>query len=204
MVIAIDGPAGSGKSTTAKAVSAALGFRHLDTGAMYRAVALASLEKGIEAAEAASSLDFDPGPPIRVGGVEPGDGLRTPEVSAAASGVAADPKVRESLVAAQRAILAEGDWVAEGRDICSVVAPDAEVRVWLFADETERARRRAAEQGLDVEAVLAAQRERDGNDTGHGRSTLEPPAGAVKLDTTGLSVDQVVSRIAKLAELANL
>lgn len=199
MVIAIDGPAGSGKSTTAKAVAAALGVRHLDTGAMYRAVALAVVEDGLGPAEAAAGLRFDPGPPILVNGAEPGGRLRDPDVSAAASAVAADAAVRQELVSRQREILSSGDWVAEGRDICTVVAPDAEVRVWLFADEAERARRRALEQGLDVEEVLAAQRERDANDTGHGRATLDAPEGALKLDTTGLSIDEVVSRIAQLA-----
>ena len=199
MVIAIDGPAGSGKSTTAKAVAATLGLRHLDTGAMYRAVALSVVEQGLAPAEAAASLKFEPGPPMLVNGTDPGSRLRDPDVSSAASAVAADASVREALVAKQREILAEGDWVAEGRDICTVVAPDAEVRVWLFADEAERARRRAVEQGLDLEAVLAAQRERDANDTGHGRATLEAPDGAVRLDTTGLAVDEVVARIASLA-----
>jgi cytidylate kinase len=199
MVIAIDGPAGSGKSTTAKAVAAALGIRHLDTGAMYRAVALRSVEQGIEPAEAAATIAFDPGPPLLVDGKEPGTRLRDPDVSAAASRVASDPEVRKALVARQQAILADGDWVAEGRDICSVVAPNAEVRVWLFADERERARRRAAELGIDVDQVLQDQRTRDGNDSGHGRSTLESPEGAIRLDTTGLSVDEVVAQISSLA-----
>ena len=199
MVIAIDGPAGSGKSTTAKAVAAALGLRHLDTGAMYRAVALRSVELGIEPAEAAATLSFDPGPPLLVDGKEPGTRLRDPDVSAAALRVASDADVRQALVVRQQSILAEGDWVAEGRDICSVVAPNAEVRVWLFADERERARRRAAELGIDVEQVLEDQRIRDGNDSGHGRSTLESPEGAVKLDTTGLSVEEVVAQISSLA-----
>ena len=202
MVIAIDGPAGSGKSTTAKAVSAALGFRHLDTGAMYRAVALAVVEGGIEPAAAARALEFEPGPPILIGGVDHGTRLRDPDVTAAASGVASDPEVRTHLVSIQRQILGNGDWVAEGRDICTVVAPDAEVRVWLFADELERARRRAAEQGIELAEVLESQRQRDGNDTGHGRSTLSAPEGAIKLDTTGLTVDQVVERIAELVDQA--
>jgi len=204
MVIAIDGPAGSGKSTTAKAVAAALGFQHLDTGAMYRAVALAVVEDGLEPAAAAKQLEFEPGPPILIAGVDRGTRLRDPDVTAAASGVASDPDVRTQLVALQRRILASGDWVAEGRDICSVVAPDAEVRVWLFADELERARRRAAEQGLELDDVLEAQRQRDVNDTGHGRSTLSAPEGAIKLDTTDLSVDQVVASISQLVDQARV
>ncbi len=204
MVIAIDGPAGSGKSTTAKAVAAALDFQHLDTGAMYRAVALSVVEDGLEPAAAAKQLEFEPGPPILIAGIDRGTRLRDPDVTAAASGVASDADVRTQLVALQRRILARGDWVAEGRDICSVVAPDAEVRVWLFADELERARRRAAEQGLELDDVLEAQRQRDGNDTGHGRSTLSAPEGAIKLDTTDLSVDQVVASISQLVDQARV
>jgi cytidylate kinase len=202
MVIAIDGPAGSGKSTTAKAVAATLGFAHLDTGAMYRAVALASLERGLAPAEAAAAIRLEPGPPLLVDGEAPGELLRSPEVTAAASGVAGDPEVRALLVARQREILADGDWVAEGRDICTVVAPDAEVRIWLFADAGERARRRAVEQGLDPAEVLEAQRLRDTADSGHGRSTLEAAEGATRLDTTGLTVEEVVERIRAMAEAA--
>lgn len=202
MVIAIDGPAGSGKSTTAKAVAAELRFSHLDTGAMYRAVALTSIDSGIPPADAAATVRIDPGPPLLVNGEEPGERLRSPEVTAEASKVAKDTEVRRLLVAMQREILAEGDWVAEGRDICTVVAPDAEVRIWLFADEAERARRRAVEQGLDEAEVLAAQRERDTADSGHGRSTLEAAEGATRLDTTGLSVEQVVERIRAMVDAA--
>lgn len=202
MVIAIDGPAGSGKSTTAKAVAATLDFAHLDTGAMYRAVALASLERGLAPAEAAAAIRLEPGPPLLVDGEAPGERLRSPAVTAAASTVAGDPEVRRLLVARQREILAAGDWVAEGRDICTVVAPDAEVRIWLFADEEERARRRAVEQGLDPAEVLEAQRLRDTADSGHGRSTLEAAEGATRLDTTGLTVEEVVERIRAMVDAA--
>ena len=135
-------------------------------------------------------------------GEAPGDRLRTPQVTAMASRVASDQQVRDILVGRQREILSEGDWVAEGRDICQVVAPDAEVRVWLTADESERARRRAAQTGEDVEVVLAAQRERDAADGGHGRSTLSAPDGAVAVDTTRLTPQLVIEQIRSLADSA--
>lgn len=200
MVIAIDGPAGAGKSTTAKATALSLGFSHLDTGAMYRAVALVAADKGISFTQAAEDIVIEPGPPISVNGTQPGELLRTPSITAGASKAAADPKVREVLVALQRRILSSGDWVAEGRDICSVVAPDAQVRVWLTADETRRAERRARETGQSIEEVLNAQRARDTADEGHGRSTLNAPDGATVIDTTDLSPDEVVEQIVALAQ----
>lgn len=202
MVIAIDGPAGAGKSTVANAVSEALGFRHLDTGGMYRIIALSSLESGAEPAAAAASVRIDPGPPLLMDGVEPGDRLRTAEVTAQASVVSGDPEVRRLLVERQREILAAGDWVAEGRDICQVVAPDAEVKIWLTASEEERARRRAAQTGEDADSVLADMKARDAADTGHGRSTLVAPEDAHVVDTTGLTADQVIDRIRDLADAA--
>jgi cytidylate kinase len=120
-------------------------------------------------------------------------------VSDATSRVAADPEVRSALVRKQREIVADGDWVAEGRDIGSVVAPDAAVKVFLFADPRERARRRAGKLGGDVDAILAQQRERDERDASAGRSTLEPAADAIPLDTTTLSLDEVVDQISTLA-----
>lgn len=202
MVIAIDGPAGAGKSTVANAVSEALGFSHLDTGGMYRIVALASLESGVEPAAAAARVRIDPGPPLRMDGTEPGDRLRTPDVTARASAVSGDPEVRRLLVERQREILSSGDWVAEGRDICQVVAPDADVKIWLTASEEERARRRAAQTGEDADRVLCEMRIRDAADTGHGRSTLSAPEGAHVVDTTDLSADQVIDRIRELAAAA--
>lgn len=202
MVIAIDGPAGAGKSTAAKGAAARLGFAHLDTGAMYRAVALVAIEQGITFGESARSVVIDPGPPFLVNGVDPGGALRSPEVTSAASEAAGDPEVREALISLQRRILERGDWVAEGRDICTVVAPDAEVRIWLTASEELRAQRRALQTGESPEVVLAAQRERDAMDQGHGRSTTEAPAGAVVLDTSGLSADQVIERIVEMAAAA--
>ena len=160
-VVAIDGPAGAGKSTVARAVADALGFIYLDTGAMYRSVALAASERGVPAAAIASSLAIEPGERIRLDGRDVTDEIRTPAVSEAASRVAADPAVREAIVAEQRRLLTDGDWVAEGRDIGSVVAPNAELKVFLTADPVERARRRAAEIGADAATVLAEQAIRD-------------------------------------------
>jgi CMP/dCMP kinase len=192
VLVAIDGPAGAGKSTVARAVARALGFTYLDTGAMYRCAALAAA-RGVTDA---STLDiaFD-GDRVLLDGEDVTAAIRTPEISERASVVAADPAVREALVARQRALIAGGDYVAEGRDIATVVAPDAEVKVFLTADPAERARRRAAELGLDEAAVAAELLTRDQRDTGHGRTTLEPGPGAEPLDTTGLSVDEVVDEI---------
>ena len=124
--------------------------------------------------------------------------IRTPEVSAAASRVAADPAVRAALVRRQQEVMATGDWVADGRDIALVVAPEAEVKVFLFADPAERAKRRAVERGTDIDQVLQAQRERDVRDQTEGRTVLEPARDAVPVDTTTLSVDEVVDQIATL------
>ena len=126
------------------------------------------------------------------------DEIRTPEVSEAASRAAADPAVRRAVVAQQRRLLERGDWVAEGRDIGTVVAPDAEVKVFLTADPAERARRRAAELGVEAATVLAEQTIRDERDRTREHSPLAPAAGAVELDTTGMTLDEVVDRIADL------
>ncbi len=199
MVIAIDGPAGAGKSTVARAVAERLGFTYLDTGAMYRCVGLAVVENGGPAGETAEKLAIDLGERIRLDGRDVTDAIRTTEASESASRVAADPAVRAALVRKQQAIVATGDWVAEGRDIATVVAPDAAVKVFLHADPTERARRRAAELGLPYEQVLVQQRERDDRDNTAGRSTLEPANDATPLDTTGLTIDEVVEQIVTLA-----
>jgi cytidylate kinase len=199
MVVAIDGPAGAGKSTVARAVARALGFTYLDSGAMYRAVALAALERGAEPAAVAPAVTIDLGDRVLLDGRDVTEEIRTPEVSSAASRIAARSEVREALVAKQRELLAGGDWVAEGRDIATVVAPHAELKVFLTASAEERARRRAAQYGLDPEKVLAEQRERDANDSGHGRSVDGPAPGAVELDTTGMTIEQVVERIAEMA-----
>src|SRR3954470_10517972 len=198
MVIAIDGPAGAGKSTVARAVAERLGFTFLDTGAMYRAVGLATLDTGAPAAELAARVEVEAGR-VRFDGRDVTERLRAPEVSEAASRVAADSGVRAALVPKQQAIMAEGDWVAEGRDIASVVAPGAAVKVFLFASPEERARRRAGQTGRDPRTELARQRERDRRDATDRRSVLEPAADAVPVDTTGLALDDVVDQIVVLA-----
>jgi CMP/dCMP kinase len=189
MVIAIDGPAGAGKSTVARAVATKLGFTYLDSGAMYRAVALSLLrDPNGTAAERAREVDIDFGDPA----------LRAPEVSGAASRVAQDKDVRAALVERQRELLKEGDWVAEGRDIGTVVAPNAELKVFLTASPEERARRRATELGADVDTVLREQTLRDEQDRTREHSPLEAAADSVEVDTTGLTIDEVVDRIGEL------
>ena len=193
MVVAIDGPAGAGKSTVARALADALGFTYLDSGAMYRAAALQSLRTGNPPAEEARRLDPD---------LLTSPDIRTPEVSEAASKVATNPDVRGALVARQRELLSDGAWVAEGRDIGTVVAPDAAVKVFLTADAVERARRRADELGADPEVILREQTLRDEQDRTREHSPLEPAPGAIEVDTTGLSIDQVVERIVRLVDEA--
>jgi len=201
MVIAIDGPAGAGKSSVARAVAERLGFTYLDTGAMYRAVGLASLRSDSPPAELAERSAIEVGERVLLDGEDVTDAIRSRAVSEAASRVAADPNVREALVRAQRELLARGgDWVAEGRDIATVVAPDAAVKVFLHASPEERARRRAAELGIaDEHSVLREQLERDRRDASEGRSVLEPAADAVPVDTTALDVEDVVGQIVTLA-----
>jgi cytidylate kinase len=199
MVIAIDGPAGAGKSTVARAVARALGFTYLDTGAMYRAVGLATLEDGDPAAEIARRVRIEVGERVLLDGRDVTDAIRTPQVSEAASRVAADPGVRAALVARQQAIMAEGDWVAEGRDIATVVAPDAAVKVFLTAAPAERAARRAAEIGADPLQVEREQALRDARDASEARSVHEPAPDAVPVDTTGLTLEQVVAQVVTLA-----
>ena len=202
MVVAIDGPAGAGKSTVARATAQALGFTYLDSGAMYRAAALTLLEEGGAASESAERLEIDLGERVIANGRDVTEAIRTPEVSEAASRIATNQKVRSALVAKQRALLGSGDWVAEGRDIGTVVAPEAEVKVFLTASPEERARRRAEELGTDIETVQRDQALRDAQDEGREHSPLRPAEGAVELDTSGLSVEQVVQRIAELAQAA--
>jgi cytidylate kinase len=189
VVIAIDGPAGAGKSTVARAVAERLGFTYLDSGAMYRAVALSLLREPGDAVARARAVEIDFGDPA----------IRAPEVSEAASRVAQDPAVRAALVERQRELMSNGDWVAEGRDIGTVVAPTAELKVFLTAEPEERARRRAAELGTDYGTVLRDQALRDEQDRSREHSPLEPAPDSVEVDTTGLSIDEVVERIGELA-----
>ena len=220
MIIAIDGPAGSGKSTVAKQVARMLGFHYLDTGAMYRCVAWYALQNGVSPSDAEQLahiareqrivFSHEPGNPIATGvaiaGADCTHAIRTPEIDRVVSAVAAVPAVREALVGQQRAIAANDDIAMEGRDIGTVVFPDAEVKVFLTATPEERARRRAlqnAEKGYgetDAEVILADIIARDKADSTRDVAPLKPAADAVELDTTGLTIDEVCARIAALAE----
>jgi CMP/dCMP kinase len=202
VVVAIDGPAGAGKSTVARATAAALGFTYLDSGAMYRAAALDLLRHGGAASERAQALEIEVGERVHANGEDVTDAIRAPEVTEAASRIATNQKVREALVEKQRTLLGAGDWVAEGRDIGTVVAPDAPVKVFLNASPEERARRRAEELGADVDTVLRDQALRDAQDQEREHSPLRAAADAVELDTTELSVEEVVKRIVALVDEA--
>jgi cytidylate kinase len=200
MVVAIDGPAGAGKSSVARAVARELGFTYLDSGAMYRSVALAALRRGLPPAAIAGSVRISLGDRVLLDGEDVSDAIRTPEVSEAASRAAADPVVRAAMVDEQRRLLNDGgDWVAEGRDIGTVVAPDAAVKVFLDANPAERARRRATELGVDQATVLAEQAIRDERDRTRTHSPLEPAPGADVLDTTGMTLAEVVAAVVRLA-----
>lgn len=204
MLVAIDGPAGAGKSTVARALAQELGFTYLDSGAMYRCVALLTLSAPArEPAELARAarIEFN-GQRTLLNGRDVSEEIRTAAVSQAASRVASDPGVRAALVAKQRALIAAGDWVAEGRDIGTVVAPAAELKVFLTASAEERARRRAAELAADPAEVLAEQARRDERDTSREHSPLRAAEDAATIDTTGLDVERVVARIAALARTA--
>jgi len=206
MVIAIDGPAGAGKSTVARGVAAAIGFTYLDSGAMYRCVALAALWAGTDLDDGDAlgglaeglAIDFD-GRRVLLDGEDVSEEIRAPQVSAAASRVSVHPRVREAMVARQRQLIAAGNYVAEGRDIGTVVSPDSPLKIFLTASDEERAQRRAAETGEDFDAVLAAQRQRDARDTEREHGALRAAEDAVELDTTGFTQDEVVARVVALA-----
>ena len=198
MVIAIDGPAGAGKSSVARAVAERLGFTYLDTGAMYRCVALALSERGGEPAAVAEALEIEIGDRVLLDGRDVTDAIRTPAISEASSQVSADIGVRMALVRKQQEILREGDWVAEGRDIGTVVCPDAQVKVFLTASPEARARRRAEELGSDYETVLAQQLQRDERDERREHSPLLPANDAVPVDTTELDLEEVLGQILTL------
>ena len=196
MVIAIDGPAGSGKSTVAARVAAELGLPVLDSGAMYRCVALLWLSRPQRSpAELARAARMQLGERVLLDGSDVTAQIRAPEVSRAASQLASDPEVRSALVAKQRELIAGGDWVAEGRDIGTVVAPQAELKIFLTASPDERARRRARELGADPASVLAEQARRDARDSERAHSPLRPAADAITLDTTTLSAEEVVEQV---------
>jgi cytidylate kinase len=206
MVIAIDGPAGAGKSSVARLLADELGLTFLDSGAMYRAVALSALEHGADAEDAeavtalarGSAISLDGGR-VSLDGRDVTDAIRSPAVTEAASRVSVHPGVREAMVARQRALIERGDYVAEGRDIGTVVSPESPLKVFLSASEGERARRRAAESGEEEATVLADQRERDARDREREHGALRAAPDAVEIDTTGLTLDQVAARVAALA-----
>jgi CMP/dCMP kinase len=200
VVVAIDGPAGAGKSSVAQALAERLGFTYLDSGAMYRAVALVALENDLDPASVAGTARIELGDRVLINGRDVTAEIRTPAVSEAASRAAADRSVREAMVGQQRRMLASGDWVAEGRDIGTVVAPEAEVKVFLTAEPAERARRRAAQLGTDHQTVLAEQTIRDQRDSTRAVSPLQAAPDAVVLDTAGLTLAEVVQRVVDLVE----
>jgi CMP/dCMP kinase len=198
MIVAIDGPAGAGKSSVARGLAEALGFTYLNSGSLYRAVGLLTLREGGAASDQVERLHIELGDRVLLEGEDVTEALRTPEVSEAAARVATNQRVREALSQTQQEMVAEGDWVVEGRDIGTVVAPDAALKVFLTASPEERARRRAAELGTDVETVLRDQALRDASDENREHSPLQMAPDAVEIDTTGRSVEEVVREIADL------
>ena len=207
-VIAIDGPAGAGKSTVARALAARLGLEYLDTGAMYRAVTFAAMQRGIDPAEVdrvaklAQEIRLvvdEHG--VKVDGIDATAQIRSAEVTAAVSTVAANSAVRAELVRRQRKWANQRDGgVLEGRDIGSVVFPDAELKLYLTAAPTVRAERRVAESGGDLGEIEAAIARRDSSDRSRTDGPLLEAEGAVVVDTTGLSIDEVLERIEQLLE----
>lgn len=206
MVIAIDGPAGAGKSSVARRVAEKLDFTYLDSGAMYRCVALTCLEWGAdpeqsgEATSTAESIEisFEHGD-VLIDGVDVSEEIRSPEVTEAASMVAVHPGVREAMVTEQRRLIESGRYVTEGRDIGTVVSPESPLKIFLTATPEVRAGRRAAQSGGDVAEILAAQTERDRRDTEREHGALISADDAVHVDTSNMSIEEVVDRIAALA-----
>ena len=206
-VVAVDGPSGSGKSTVSRRLATALHGVYLDTGAMYRAVTWAVLGAGVDpsdadgvtkvAQETELTVGTDPATPhVEANGVDVTSAIRGAAVTAAVSAVSAVPAVRAHLVALQRSVIAAAPRiVVEGRDIASVVAPDADLKVYLTASADTRAQRRSAENATDVTATAADLARRDAFDSSRGADPLRQAADAIELDTTGLGIDEVVSRL---------
>ncbi len=210
IVVAMDGPSGSGKSSTSRGVAAALGLRYLDTGAQFRAMTKWMLDNDIDVTDHAlvatladrpviASGTHPQDPTITVDGVDVATAIRTQEVTAAVSDVASVPEVRARLLALQRSLIGEGGIVVEGRDIGSVVWPGAEVKVYLTADPSARAVRRTAENGAgSVDATEADLIRRDAIDSGRATAPLTVPADAVHIDTTPYTLQEVVDRVVAL------
>lgn len=223
MIIAIDGPSGAGKSTVAKAVAKKLGFSCLDTGAMYRAIAWQALQDGVSFDDVETlgavargydiAFGHEPGNPtpktVSIGGADVTTAIRTAEIDRAVSPVSAVPAVRGALVEQQRRIGGQGDYVVEGRDIGTVVFPQAEVKVFLTASDEERARRRVrqnAERGVgsvDYDEVLADIRRRDDHDSSRAASPLKPAEDARHIDSSGRAIEDVIDEICAMAQVAS-
>ena len=218
MIVAIDGPAGAGKSTVARAVADAMGVGYVDTGAMYRALTLLAMRTGVDVADGPALAELAREHPVTlehgraglrvfIAGDDVTMAIREADVTANVSEVAAHPDVRAEMVARQRDIMGAGDWVSDGRDIGSVVCPDAEVKVFLTASVDERARRRHAElvargEQVDLRAIRDDVERRDHADSSRAASPLVVADGAEIVDTTGMGIEQVVARIAGMAQEA--
>lgn len=216
MKVAIDGPAGAGKSTISKAVAKRLGFVYIDTGAMYRSIGLAAVRRGIDTTDAKgveSILDevevsishTDEGQQIFLNGENVSEEIRLPEISVAASNVAVIPAVRIKLVELQRALAAKTDVIMDGRDIGTYVLPDAEVKIFLTASVEERAKRRLlelVEKGVDTdfEAVKADMEYRDKNDSGREFAPLKPAEDSIHFDNTDITLEAAVDKICELVK----
>jgi len=208
----MDGPSGSGKSSTSRGVAERLGLRYLDTGAMFRAMTWWMLERGIDVHDAAAvaaratepviESGTDPSAPtITVDGTDVAVAIRQDEVTSSVSPVSAVPEVRTTLLALQRTVIGDGGIVVEGRDIGSVVCPDAAVKVYLTADPAARASRRAAEQGgTDVATTRESLLARDRIDSGRATAPLAMADGAIHIDTTAYTLDEVVGQVVDLVE----
>jgi cytidylate kinase len=213
LIVAIDGPSGAGKGTVARAVAARLGYRHIDTGAMYRAVAWKARQEGIDLADEAAvaaigeraTFDLEQGR-VAIDGNDVSRAIRTPEIDNAATRVARHPAVRRALVARQRTYGAERGIVMEGRDIGTVVFPDADVKIYLDASPEERARRRAADaahtspKGAQLSEVATALAERDKSDSTRAASPLAVAGDAIVVDTTGVPIESVIERVLTLVD----
>ena len=222
MIVAIDGPSGAGKSTVAKAVAKELGFSCLDTGAMYRAIAWQALQNGVSLDDEAAlgeiartyeiafgHVEGDPVPKrVFIGDAEVTDAIRTAEIDRAVSPTSAAPSVRAALLDQQRRIGNAGDYVVEGRDIGTVVFPDAAVKVFLTASDEERAHRRVRQNvdrgigSIDYDEVLADLRRRDELDSSRATSPLRAADDAVHLDSTGRYIEEVIDEICAMADAA--